>query len=246
MHAAAPLRILVVDDDAAYCELLADLLETGGYAVTAVADGASMQRELATGQYALVILDLRLGKEDGMALARNLRQVSAIPLMILSGQADPMDRVIGLELAADDFVLKPIHQRELLARVRALLRRATELSAPMLKSGDVFRHERYTFGEWMVDLTERQLYDSEGRPHSLTLAEFSVLETFLRHPNRIWSRDQLLAQTRSDDSNVLDRTIDVIVSRLRRKIEPTAAHPRYIQTERGVGYRFSATVTRIG
>ncbi|HXH04629.1 MAG TPA: response regulator [Candidatus Competibacteraceae bacterium] len=236
--------ILVVDDEPAMRELLHDLLAASGYAVTCVADGKAMRERLAHEVYALVILDLRLAGEDGMLLARELRSRSAIPIMMLTGKGDETDRILGLELAADDFLMKPFHNRELLARIRALLRRSTELSMPLARNEDPYARERLCFGDWVLDLTRRQLLRADGGEEPLTHAEFTLLEALLRAPNRVLSREQLLEMTRGYDSEVFDRTIDVLILRLRRKIEPNPRQPRYIRTERGMGYVFTATVTR--
>jgi len=237
-------RILVVDDELAMRELLQDLLEDGGYDVLTVADGGAMRQALDQSAYALVILDLRLKGEDGMQLARALRQQSSIPIMMLTGKGDETDRILGLELAADDFLMKPFNNRELLARVRAMLRRTTQLSAPLARREDTYSHERLTFDHWVLDLTSRELLRPDGEPESLTYAEFGLLEVLVRAPNRVFSRDQLLESTRGFDADVFDRTIDVLILRLRRKIEPNPKQPRYIRTERGVGYLFAATVVQ--
>jgi len=232
--------ILVVDDEAQMREFLVDLLKSGGFEATAVDGRAGMEHALAQGRYSLVILDLRLRGEDGLTLARELRARSAVPIMILTGQADDTDRILGLELAADDYVMKPFNPRELLARIRALLRRA-RLAAGVESNA----HERCAFGEWVLDLDARQLVDAQGDACALTPGEYQLLEVFVRHPNRVLSREQLLELTRSEESEVFDRTVDVLVVRLRRKIEPNPRQPSYIRTERGIGYAFSAMVTRV-
>jgi two-component system OmpR family response regulator len=237
-------RILVVDDEPHMREMLVDLLESAGYRVTAVANGAAMQRELAAGDCALVLLDLRLKGEDGLTLARSVRRTSIIPIIILTGKGDETDRILGLELAADDFLMKPFNPRELLARVRALLRRATELSAPRTLGEDQPPHERYGFGGWVLDVTARQLLDAQGAPCTLTPGEFQLLEALMRHPNCVLTRDQLLEHTRGVETEVFDRTVDVLILRLRRKIEKNPRQPSLIRTERGLGYIFTAVVTR--
>jgi len=232
--------ILVVDDEAEMREMLVDLLRDGGFEATAVEGGAAMTQALDQGRHALVIIDLRLKGEDGLTLARNLRARSSVPIMILTGKADDTDRILGLELAADDYVMKPFNPRELLARVRALLRRSV-----LAAGGDAGNRERCAFGDWVLDLDARRLFNAQGEACALTPGEYQLLEVFVRHPNRVLSREQLLDFTRSEDSEVFDRTVDVLVVRLRRKIEPNPRQPRYIRTERGVGYAFSATVTRV-
>ncbi|MGB0665143.1 MAG: response regulator [Pontibacterium sp.] len=237
-------RILVVDDELSMRELLQDLFEDNGFQVTAVSGGAQMQQALSENVYSLVILDLRLRGEDGMLVARELRQVSSIPIMMLTGKGDETDRILGLELAADDFLMKPFNNRELLARVRAMLRRTTELSIPMVRKEDAHSHERLTFDGWVMDLTSRELTDPNGDAVSLTYAEYGLLEILVRSPNRIFSRDQLLEATRGLDADVFDRTIDVLILRVRRKIEPNPKQPKFIRTERGVGYTFCASVVQ--
>ena len=232
-----PPRILIVDDEQDMRDLLIDLIESGGFRAQAVADGTEMQRALAAGDHALLILDLRLRREDGLALARAVRQDSAIPIMILTGKGDETDRILGLELAADDYLMKPFNPRELLARVRALLRRAGgELApqrAPRNDRDDVTR-----FGDWVLDFSTRTLRSADDRPCALTPSEFALLEAFVRNANKVLTRDRLLESLRGDNADVFDRTIDVLILRLRRKIERNPCHPEFIRTERGIGYVF--------
>jgi len=245
---ASRARILVVDDERDMVALLQDLLGRAGFGVDGVHTGAAMQQAMQRERYELVLLDLRLKAEDGLMLARQLRQESAIPLIMISGASDETDRILGLELAADDFLVKPFSPRELVARVRAVLRRHGQPAAaptPVRRAGGSVRGERLGFGPWVLDLGERELRSREGAACALTQGEFRLLETFVRHPRRVWSRDELLEQTRSLDTEVFDRTIDVLILRLRRKIEPNPKHPQYICTERGMGYMFSAEVVRV-
>ncbi len=235
-------RILVVDDEPAMRELLDDLFTDAGYQVVSAADGEGLRKAIAAQPCSLVILDLRLKGEDGLMLARELRQQSSIPIMMLTGKGDETDRILGLELAADDYLMKPFNNRELLARVRAMLRRTTELSSPQVRKEDRYSHQRFSFDGWVMDLTSRELFNPDGRPESLTFAEFGLLEVFVKSPNRVLSRDQLLELSRGLEADVFDRTIDVLILRLRRKIEPNPKQPRYIRTERGLGYIFSAPV----
>src|SRR5436190_5596094 len=162
MSEATRHRILIVDDDVNLCEVLADLLETSGFEAKSVADGSGMLAELARGGYSLVLLDLRLKQEDGLALARALRTRSRIPIIMLTGQGDDTDRVLGLETAADDFEMKPFSNRELVARIRALLRRTSEIGAPPSLRTDAVSHERYRFGDWIINLSSRELSDVRG------------------------------------------------------------------------------------
>ena len=237
-------RILILDDDPDVREWLQGVFEAAGFAVSAVEDSKAMQERLNAAPHSLAVVDLKLKGEDGLAVARMLRKNSPIPIIMISGQGDETDRVLGLELAADDFINKPFSARELLARVRAQLRRTTELSIPrpaaMVGSGP-----RFSFDDWVLDMGTRTLTRGEGEPCILTQGEFALLAAMVQHPSRIWSRDQLLEQTRGFDADVYDRTIDVLILRLRRKIEPNPQQPSYIRTERGMGYVFSAPVTRL-
>lgn len=244
MIADQAAHVLIVDDEAEMREMLCDLIESAGLRATAVEDGTAMRAELESGGYTLLILDLRLKREDGLTLARGvLRAASAIPIMILTGKGDETDRILGLELAADDYLMKPFNPRELLARVRALLRRASgdflpALSASPAPSAAEAGHDLLRFGEWTLDLTERVLRDRRKQPCALTPSEFTLLETFARNPARVLTRDQLLERLRGQECDAFDRTIDVLILRLRRKIERNPAHPEFILTERGLGYIF--------
>ncbi len=236
-------RILVVDDEPDMLLTLSDLLGQAGFEVDTAPTGAQMREAMSRKSYALLLLDLRLRSEDGMTLARELRQSSNLPIIMISGASDETDRILLLELAADDFLVKPFSPRDLLARVRAVLRRCQPAAQPGAKPAGEPR-ELLQFGGWAMDLKERELIGEGGEPCALTPAEFRLLEAFVRQPHRVWTRDQLLEHTRSLDTEVFDRTIDVLILRLRRKIEPNPKHPRYICTERGIGYVFAAEVTR--
>lgn len=248
---AAPPRLLVVDDDADMRAMLDDALRRSGFEVDGVAGGAQMRDAMAEHDYALVLMDLRLRNEDGLVVARQLREVSAVPIVMISGSSDETDRVLLLELAADDFLIKPFSMRELVARVRAVLRRYehTEASPGHAAAASTRARRKgpcLTFGPWMLDLGERELCKrDDGAVCALTQGEFRLLETFVQHPHRVWTRDELLEQTRSADTEVFDRTIDVLILRLRRKIEPNPKHPQFICTERGLGYVFNADVVQV-
>ena len=235
--------VLIVDDEVSMREMLVDLLESSGFVATAVATGDAMLAEFGQSRYDLILLDLRLKGEDGLTLARALRQQSNVPIMILTGKGDETDRILGLELAADDFLMKPFNPRELLARIRALLRRSMQLNVAM-ESVPAASHDCYYFAGWTVDMTARELKDAQQRTCSLTPGEFLLLETFLSHPHRVLSRDQLLELTRGGDTEVFDRTVDVLIVRLRRKIEPNPKQPTLIRTERGLGYIFTPDIKR--
>ena len=232
-------HVLVVDDEADMRELLCDLIESNGLRATAVEDGAAMREHLARGDYTLLILDLRLRREDGLTLARAVRESSTIPIMILTGKGDETDRILGLELAADDYLMKPFNPRELLARVRALLRRAGgEIVASRGARAEDDRRDILRFGGWSLDFSSRTLRDASNQPCPLTPSEYTLLEAFVRNANKVLTRDRLLENLRGDNADVFDRTIDVLILRLRRKIERNPCHPEFIRTERGIGYIF--------
>lgn len=239
IHSGTTPHVLIVDDDATMCETLVDLLEMNGLAPTAVQDGSAMQAALATGDWDLLLLDLRLRREDGLTLARMVRETSDLPIIIMTGSGDDTDRILGLELVADDYLNKPFNPRELVARVRAVLRRTRPAPKKVEGADAAPAGPVVTFGGFVLDLGERTLTSPDGRPCKLTPNEFSLLEALARHPNRVLSRDQLLEGMRRHESDVFDRAIDVLIVRLRRKIEPNPTSPRYIRTERGLGYLFS-------
>jgi two-component system OmpR family response regulator len=236
-------RILVLDDEPEVLAWIGSVLTDGGLQHTAVESGSAMQRALREQPHSLVLMDLRLQGEDGLTLARELRRNSTVPIIMMTGKGDEADRVLGLELAADDYLVKPISGRELLARVRATLRRSTELSHPAVRPDDVV-HERYLFGDFVLDMTTRTLAHQDGVACELTRGEFALLAAMVRRAGHIWSRDELVAQFRGSEAEVYDRSVDVLILRLRRKIEPNPRQPAYIRTERGLGYVFGVTVTR--
>jgi two-component system, OmpR family, response regulator len=233
-------HILVVDDDAAMRDLIAAYLGENEVRVTTTDASAGMWSALADQEIDLVVLDLRLGTEDGMVIARNLRDQSAIPIIIVTGKRDNVDRILGLELGADDYITKPFDSRELLARIRAVLRRCharTELLP--VRDG---RHRAYRFEGWELNLGTRRLMGPEQQRIDLTNGEFSLLQAFCTAPQRVLTRDQLLDLSRLNSAEVYDRSIDVQILRLRRKIERDPSQPQYIKTERGAGYIFDAPV----
>lgn len=231
-------HILVVDDDPQIRSMLEEYLAQGGLRVSLAATGTEMSQILTHEAVDLVVLDLRLAGEDGMAIARSLRDESNIPIVMLTGVRDEADRVMGLELGADDYLTKPFSPRELLARIRSVLRRTrSTLSDPGPR--DI---RAYRFGEFELNLRTRRLAQRNGTPIPLTNGEFNLLAALLSAPERILSRDQLLEASRVYDNEVYDRAIDIQVLRLRRKIEPDPSHPRFIVTERGAGYIFKAPV----
>jgi two-component system, OmpR family, response regulator len=239
-YATVPPHVLAIDDDPAMRQLIAEYLGENELRVTTAANGADMMQALAQNAIDVVVLDLRLAGEDGMQLARTLREESAIPIIMLTGKRDEADRVMGLELGADDYITKPFSPRELLARVRAVLRRYHTVSQ-VLPPRDGKRRA-YRFAGWELNLRTRRLTAPDGRRIELTNGEFSLLQAFCAAPQRVLSRDQLLDLSRLNSAEVYDRSIDVQILRLRRKIEPDPTEPRYIVTERGAGYLFDAPV----
>ena len=238
MHEIVRPHILVVDDDPQIRDLLREYLGENGLRVSAAASGQVMSQILADEAIDLVILDLRLAGEDGMAIARSLRERLEIPVVMLTGVRDEADRVMGLELGADDYVTKPFSPRELLARIRTVLRRTKRSAAD-----PVGRQVRaYRFGEFELNLRTRRLKRQDGQAVNLTNGELNLLAALLAAPERILTRDQLLEASRVYDNEVYDRAIDIQVLRLRRKIEADPSQPRFIVTERGVGYSFRAPV----
>src|SRR5687768_12501858 len=238
---ATAAHVLAVDDDPQIRQLIADYLGQNELRVTAVADGRAMQAVLAESVVDLIVLDLKLQSEDGMALARRLRDESAIPIIMLTGRRDEADRVMGLELGADDYLTKPFSPRELLARIRTVLRRRRA----EVRQGRPEGIRAYRFDGWELNLNTRRLAATDGKLVPLSNGEFSLLVVLLGAPNRILSRDQLLDLSRLHNDEVYNRSIDVQILRLRRKIEADAAQPRYIRTERGAGYLFGVPVETV-
>jgi DNA-binding response OmpR family regulator len=232
MKDMAAAHILVVDDDPALRELLTAYLSVNGFDVEAVGDGVAMRAALAGGLPDAVVLDLMLPGEDGLALTRVIRAQSGLPILMLSARGEEMDRVIGLEVGADDYLSKPFGPRELLARLRALLRRGQ----PVAVTGAPAEMSR--FGPFALDRAGRRLL-RDGTELPLTGAEYDLLALFVARPNRVLSRDMLVDQLRGYDRDPFDRSIDIRVARLRRKIEADSASPAYIRTVRGEGYLFN-------
>ena len=234
-----PRHILVVDDDADLRQMIADYLGDYDLRVTGAPDGAAMREAMAREVVDLILLDLKLPSEDGMTLARELRETSSVPIVILTGRKDDVDRIMGLELGADDYLTKPFNLRELLARIRAILRRT---QAHPVTYAEGRNPQALRFGTWELDLRSRRLTSNDGERVELTHAEFALLAAFLGAPERILSREQLLELSRGNDENVFDRSIDVQILRLRRKIESDPSRPKLIRTERGAGYFFNSQV----
>ncbi len=242
MAEAIQPHILIVDDDAAIRTLLTEYLAENGLRVSVAQTSAAMAAILAESAVDLVVLDLRLGGEDGMTIARRLRSDSAIPIVMLTGVRDEADRVMGLELGADDYLTKPFSPRELLARIRTVLRRAKAATPTQAREGEV---RAFRFGEFELNLRTRRLSGRGGERIDLTNGEFNLLAALLASAQRVMTRDQLIEASRVYDNEVYDRAIDVQILRLRRKIEADPSQPMYIVTERGVGYSFNAAVEKV-
>src|SRR5262245_6778825 len=232
-------HVVALDDDPDVRRLVAEYLEQNDFRVTAVASGAELAAAMARELADLVVLDVRLQGEDGMQIARKLREQSAVPILMLTGRAEEADRVMGLELGADDYLTKPFSPRELLARIRALLRRA---SAQSTVADTIAKVRAYRFAGWELNVGLRKLKNPQGESIDLSKGEFSLLTAFLSAPQRVLSRDQLLDMSRLHNAEVYDRSIDIQILRLRRKIEADPAHPKFVTTERGSGYVFAVPV----
>ncbi|MBO9127013.1 MULTISPECIES: response regulator [unclassified Rhizobium] len=236
-----PDRILVVDDDARIRQMLVRYFDDNGYRVTAVSNGAGMRAELSKHEYVAIFLDLVLpGGENGFDLLKELRGKSDVPVLMLTGQDDVTDKVIGLEFGADDYVAKPFHLRELLARLRTVLRRRAAATLPGGKSSPA--DEAFRFEGYCLDVPRRRLSSPEGDDVPLTTGEFDMLLVFVRNSGRVLSRDTLMELTRNRNLEAFDRVIDAQIVRLRKKIEPDPKAPALIQSVRGVGYVFTGRV----
>jgi len=235
------MRILIVDDDPKVRLLLKRCFEQESYDVIEAATGAEAHACLTAGDVSLVTLDLGLGSEDGLDIAREIRARSDVPIIMVTGKGDTIDRVVGLEIGADDYISKPFHVREVLARVRSVLRRyghAETSTQPARDDGEQPLH----FNGWVVDFSKLELRSRSGEPCELTTGEFKLLEVFLNHPRRVLSRDRLMDLLRGHDWAPTDRSIDNQVARLRKKIERDPKHPTLIKTVRGMGYSFTGDV----
>lgn len=227
-------RVLVVDDDPDLRQLLADFLGASGFVVDAAADGVQMRARIAQQAPDAIVLDLMLPGEDGLTLARDLRKDSDVPILMLSARGEEIDRVVGLEVGADDYLAKPFSPRELLARLRALLRRARPAATAPAPAATAMRR----FGPYALDVAGWRLLRGDAEV-PLTTAEFELLRMFVEHPQRVLSRDDLISRLKGYTRDAFDRSIDVRVTRLRRKIEPDPTQPVYIRTVRGEGYLFN-------
>ncbi len=235
-------HIAIVDDEVDITLLLANYLQSHGYRVTQLHSGRALMATMAADAPALVLLDLGLPGEDGFSIARQLREHWRCGLVIVTGRGDAIDKVVGLEVGADDYVTKPFDLRELLARVKAVLRRVAPDGGAAPAAEPAVR-DRFRFAHWTLDTGARRLTDERGREAPLTGGEFDLLCAFVQHPGRVLSRDFLLELTRGRDAAPFDRTIDVQVGRLRRKLEADADDPQIIKSVRGAGYILVAPVT---
>lgn len=237
----AHLHILIVDDDIEIRTLLGNFLKQYGYRVSLATDGADMFRILKKekNNVDLIILDVMLPGEDGLSLCRTLRKTTSIPIIMVTAVSEETDRIIGLELGADDYIAKPFNPRELLARIKAVLRRTHEYAEEDKESRVV------QFADWTLDMAARRLFTRDNMEVSLSSGEYELLVTFIEHPRRVLSRDQLMDYTRNREAMPFDRSIDIQVSRLRRKIEPDPKNPTIIKTVRNGGYMFTPQIKRL-
>ena len=234
-----PSTILIVDDDRDIRTLLADYLESNGYRTISAADGTGMWKALDDARPDLIVLDLNMPGDDGLTLCRKLRATSSLPVIMLTARNEPLDRILGLEMGADDYLPKPFEPRELLARIRSVLRR----SHAMPSNSPAEKAQQMKFAGWTLDLTARHLVNPQGVVIMLSGAEFRLLRVFLEHPNRVLNRDQLLNLTQGRDADPFDRSIDIQISRLRQKLGEDARMPQIIKTVRNGGYVLAGQVT---
>jgi two-component system OmpR family response regulator len=239
--ANVPQRILVVDDDVEIGKLLTRYLSGQGFDVVVAHDGAQLRASLQAGHIDLMLLDLGLPDEDGLSLLRQFRQSWSGPVIVISGRGDSIEKVIGLELGADDYVGKPFDLRELLARIRSVLRRATPTPVAEIASAAA---TTLRFENWSLDLPARRLLDAQGSDVHLTSGEFRLLKALVERPNEVLTRDELMNALHGREAGPFDRAVDVQLGRLRRKLGDEGANPRLIKSVRGEGYLFAATVRR--
>lgn len=239
MPETAPVRLLLVDDEAALREPLAEYLSRQGFAVTQAASAAEARSRLREELPELVLLDIMMPGEDGLSLCRHLSETRALPTILLTAKSEATDRIVGLEIGADDYVVKPFEPRELVARIRSVLRRSARGGAVPAED------ELFEFEGWQLDPLKRRLIDPEGALVSISSAEFRLLMAFAEHPRQVLDRDRLLDLVQGREAHLFDRAIDNQISRLRRKIEADSRNPTMIQTVWGGGYMLAADVRRI-
>jgi len=235
-------HVTIVEDDPDVRAVLERSLGADGYRVTALESGAGIEDVMSSDHVDLVILDVGLPDVDGLTITQQIRRYSDVAIIIVSGRGDLADRVVGLEIGADDYVTKPFEPREIQARVRSVLRRGRRQAESEVEVGE--RHQRYGFGNWMLDATAQLLQDADGRPIGLTSGEFKLLETMVTRANRVLTRDQLMDACYGNNSPAFDRSIDVCIGRLRKKLQDDPRNPAIIRTVRNGGYMFAARVTR--
>jgi DNA-binding response OmpR family regulator len=235
-------HIIIVDDEAPAREMVGDYLKMHGFNVTLCDGGKSLRGAIESGVPDLVVLDLNMPEEDGLSIIRDLKSRINVPVIMLTATASPIDRVVGLELGADDYVAKPCELRELMARIRSVLRRSTA-KAPAAETGGAkaAKDQLVRFGTKWLDLEAQALRDDEGNEHPLTASEFGLLKVFAANPKRVLSRERLLELANARDAEAFDRAVDLLIMRIRRKIEIDPAKPAVIRTIRGGGYLFSPT-----
>jgi len=244
---STPQHVMVVDDEASAREMVGDYLRMHGFTVTLCDGGRALRAAIAEHQPDLIVLDLNMPEEDGLSIIRDLKQRTSVPIIMLTATASAIDRVVGLELGADDYLAKPCELRELLARVRSVLRRSAgsqqpaAAAAPAAGPPPAPDRTRVRFGTKWLDHDAQALRDDEGNEHPLTASEYGLLKVFAANPKRVLSRDRLLELANARDAEAFDRAIDLRIMRIRRKIEPDPAHPSVIRTVRGGGYLFSPT-----
>jgi DNA-binding response OmpR family regulator len=236
-------HIIVVDDEAPAREMVGDYLKMHGFAVTLCDGGKSLRKEIESGMPDLVVLDLNMPEEDGLSIVRDLKSRSNVPVIMLTATASPIDRVVGLELGADDYLAKPCELRELMARIRSVLRRSgpAKSTAASGTSAAAARPAQVRFGTKWFDDEAQILRDDDGNEHPLTASEYGLLKVFAANPKRVLSRERLLELANARDAEAFDRAIDLRIMRIRRKIEPDPSRPTVIRTIRGGGYVFSPT-----
>jgi DNA-binding response OmpR family regulator len=236
-------HIIIVDDEAPAREMVGDYLKMHGFTVTLCDGGKSLRGAIESGVPDLVVLDLNMPEEDGLSIIRDLKSRSNIPVIMLTATASPIDRVVGLELGADDYVAKPCELRELMARIRSVLRRSAPVraapAATETASAKSAKDQLVRFGTKWLDLEAQALRDDEGNEHPLTASEFGLLKVFAANPKRVLSRERLLELANARDAEAFDRAVDLRIMRIRRKIEPDPTKPAVIRTIRGGGYLFS-------
>jgi DNA-binding response OmpR family regulator len=234
-------HIVIVDDEAPAREMVGDYLKMHGFAVTLCDGGKSLRSEIETKVPDLVVLDLNMPEEDGLSIIRDLKSRINVPVIMLTATASPIDRVVGLELGADDYIAKPCELRELMARIRSVLRRSTPVKGAAADATPVKENKDHLvrFGTKWLDLEAQALRDDEGNEHPLTASEFGLLKVFAANPKRVLSRERLLELANARDAEAFDRAVDLRIMRIRRKIEPDPTKPAVIRTIRGGGYLFS-------